>query len=126
MKKKVLIIENDKEIQDIVSYVIEMEGYLVEATRHDPNIKPINYHADLIILDEWINKKEGYMLCKELKAIEKLQNIPVIIFSTANDIEDIAKNCKADGFVRKPFDIDSLISEIKKFLPSKSPSKITW
>jgi len=60
---------------------------------------------------------EGPMLCKEIKAIERLAHIPVIIFSTAMDIEQIAATCKANGYVHKPFDLDTLITEVRKFLP---------
>jgi CheY-like chemotaxis protein len=58
--------------------------------------------ADLILLDEWVNKKEGQMLCKEIKTIKKLAQIPVIIFSTAMNIAEIASNCRANGYVHKP------------------------
>lgn len=116
MKKRVLIIENDREIKQIVTYILESEGYDVQGAQYDSAALP-HLKADLILLDEWINKREGHMLCKEIKAIEALQSVPVIIFSTAADIADIAKNCNADGFIKKPFDLDALISEVKKFLP---------
>lgn len=54
------------------------------------------------------------MLCKDIKAVHEIQHIPVIIFSTAHNIEEIAKTCKADGFVRKPFDFDDLTTEVAK------------
>jgi len=116
VKRKVLIIENDEEIKLIVTYVLELEGYEVEGARYD-SATLVKLKANLILLDEWVNKREGHMLCKEIKAIEALQAVPVVIFSTAPDIADIAKNCNADGFVHKPFDLDTLISVVKRFLP---------
>ncbi|MFD0795467.1 response regulator [Mucilaginibacter litoreus] len=116
MKKKVLIAEDDEDIRNIVGYILEDEGY--EVIGCDCTLRNIAaIQADLILLDEWINLKEGPMLCKEIKAIEQLEQVPVIIFSTSSDIAGIADNCKANGYVHKPFDLDKLISEVRKFLP---------
>lgn len=116
MKKKILIIENDADIRNVVTFILQQEGYEVRGSSYT-STDLLHANADLIVLDEWINKREGHMLCKEIKAIEMLNHIPVIIFSTAMDIADIAKVCLADGFVHKPFEIDALITEVKKFLP---------
>jgi DNA-binding response OmpR family regulator len=115
--KKILIVENDPAIQSLVALILENEGYMVEGTLHIPASEIAMKRPDLILLDEWINKREGHMLCKEIKAIENLRHIPVIIFSTASDIIDIVKNCGADGYVPKPFELDELVREIKKHLP---------
>jgi DNA-binding response OmpR family regulator len=116
MSKKVLIVENDEDIRDIVGVILENEGYEVAGCAYTlENLLAMT--ADLILLDEWVNQKEGPMLCKEIKAIERLAQIPVIIFSTAIDIAEIATNCSANGYVHKPFDLDMLTSEVRKFLP---------
>lgn len=125
MKKKVLIIENDQVIQEIVTYILESEGYEVTGVRYAPEHLE-NIHADLILLDEWINRREGHMLCKEIKTISALAKVPVIIFSTAANILDIVATCGADGYVQKPFNLDILLAEIQKFLPlSSSYSQLT-
>ncbi len=116
MRKKVLIVENDEDIRHIVGYILENEGYEVAGCAYTlENL--LTMTADLILLDEWVNQKEGLMLCKEIKAIERLAKVPVIIFSTAMDIADIATACKANGYVHKPFDLDTLTTEVRKFLP---------
>jgi len=116
MSKKVLIVENDEDIRDIVGVILENEGYEVAGCAYTlENL--LTMAADLILLDEWVNQKEGPMLCKEIKAVEKLAQIPVIIFSTAMDIEQIAQTCQANGYIHKPFDLDTLIFEVRRFLP---------
>jgi len=116
MRKRVLIVENDEDIRNIVGYILENEGYDVAGCAYTlENL--LTMTADLILLDEWVNQKEGPMLCKEIKAIEKLAHIPVIIFSTSTEIAEIALNCRANGYVHKPFDLDSLTAEVRKFLP---------
>ena len=111
-----LIAENDEDIRKLVSFILESEGYEVKSCPYTLENLLI-MEADLILLDEWVNFKEGPMLCKEIKAIERLAHVPVIIFSTASDIEQIAAACQANGYVHKPFDLDTLLAEVRKFLP---------
>ncbi|MEX8546294.1 MAG: PleD family two-component system response regulator [Mucilaginibacter sp.] len=108
MKKKVLIIENDRDIRDIISYVLEDNGYEVIVAEPRPVGRLHTYNPDLILLDEWLNEREGQLLCTELKDMHETKHVPVIILSTANNIEEIANICKAKGFVNKPFDLDEL------------------
>ena len=123
MKKKVLIIENDVQIRDIVGMILDAEGYETHSVPYAPeDIKQVN--ADLILLDEWINRADGHMLCKQLKSFSELAEVPVIIFSTADNIKDIVKTCGADGYVQKPFDLEVLLAEIMRLLPNAPVSSI--
>ncbi|WP_342648431.1 response regulator [Mucilaginibacter sp. CSA2-8R] len=115
-KKKVLLIEDNQDICEIVKWVLEQDGYTVNVTSHLPATNLAGFKADLIVLDEWVNNNEGHMLCKEIKAIHDLRHIPVVIFSTAIDIEELMQTCGADGFVRKPFDIGDLVIEVNRLL----------
>jgi DNA-binding response OmpR family regulator len=124
LKKKVLIIENDEQIKDIVTFILESEGFEVIGAKYAPDHLH-EIQADLILLDEWINITEGHMLCKQIKLISALAHVPVIIFSTAYNIKDIVKTCGADGYVQKPFELDNLMAEIKRFLTMGAESIIS-
>ena len=117
-KKRVLLIEDNDDISEIVRWVLEDEGYEVRTTRHLPVYELAKFKADLIVLDEWINDKEGHMFCSKIKALQELKHIPVIIFSTANNIEEIVRTCNANGFIRKPFDVEMLLAEVERCLPT--------
>ena len=67
---------------------------------------------DIILIDEVINSKPGHRLCHRIKQDKTLRHLPVIILSTANNIELIAKECNANDFVSKPFDMDELIAKV--------------
>src|SRR4051812_26484594 len=121
--KKVLIIEDDAGIQELISYLLEAEGFQVETAVHNLTTDYTSFQVDVILLDEWVNKKEGHMLCKEIKQVHEIQHIPIIIMSTATDIAEIAKNCSADGFISKPFDIEELTKEVKRVLKMEQTSK---
>jgi DNA-binding response OmpR family regulator len=116
VRKHILIIEDDEDIRNIAGFILESEGYRVSGC--SCQLEGLDtFKPDLILLDEWVNLKEGHMICKEIKTIQHLMHVPVIIFSTATDIAGIAANCKADGFVPKPFDLDMLLDEVRRCLP---------
>jgi two-component system phosphate regulon response regulator PhoB len=113
MKKRVLIIENDQDIRHIVEYILQEQGFetLSIPEPEDPS-KLIDFHADLILLDEFINSQPGHRLCRKIKNIPALVTTPVIILSTANDIELIVKECDANDHISKPFDVADLIDKV--------------
>lgn len=72
----------------------------------------ISFHPDLILLDEFINSKPGHRLCRRIKQVPHLAVIPVIILSTANNIELIAEECQANDFIRKPFEVADMVAKV--------------
>jgi DNA-binding response OmpR family regulator len=116
LKKKILIIEDDTSIREIISWLLEDEGYEVTGVNIGAANSFAGYQADLILLNEWVNQKEGHRLCEEIKQIHQLQHIPVIILSTSPFVERIAVECNAGGFIRMPFDLVQVITEVEKCL----------
>ncbi|MCQ6959167.1 response regulator [Mucilaginibacter aquariorum] len=113
MKKKVLIIENDQDIRELVTYILEAEGFNTMSTREPENLEQILlFGPNLILIDEFINNKPGHRLCHKIKQVSGLRDIPVIVLSTANDIELIATECQANGYIRKPFDGREIVDKV--------------
>jgi DNA-binding NtrC family response regulator len=117
MQKRVLIIENDRDIRDLVAMILEDEGF---ETLSMPEPKTlgvvVEFKPHLILIDEFINNKPGHRLCLRIKDSGLLKDIPVIIISTAMDIELIAKECKANDYLRKPFDVKEMVDTVVKAL----------
>lgn len=113
MKKKVLIIENDQDIRNIVEYILNEQGFetLSIPEPHDL-LEIIPFTPDVILLDEFINSRAGHRLCRKIKKISLLATVPVIILSTANDIELIATECDANDFIRKPFNVEDMVAKV--------------
>jgi len=113
LKKKILIIENDQDIRHIVAMIMEEEGFETLSTPEPKDLPAIiQFAPDVILLDEFINAQPGHRLCRKIKQIDGLKHIPVIILSTANDIELIAKECQANDHIRKPFDVEDLVTTV--------------
>lgn len=113
MKKKVLIIENDQDIRNIVEYILNEQGFeTLSIPEPDDLLEIIPFAPDVILLDEFINNRDGHRLCRKIKQIHALTTIPVIILSTANDIELIATECEANDYIRKPFDLEDMVGKV--------------
>ncbi|MDR6781956.1 two-component system phosphate regulon response regulator PhoB [Pedobacter africanus] len=117
MRKKVLIIENDQDIRHIVEFILEDHGFETLSMAEPQELSAIiPFAPDVILLDEFINSKPGHRLCRKIKQVPKLASIPVIILSTANDIELIAAECQANDHIAKPFNIDEVVSKVVRLV----------
>ncbi|WP_295721614.1 response regulator [Mucilaginibacter sp.] len=119
MAKKILVIEDDKDIRDTIVYVLEEEKYEVIASDNARILKRlVEIDPDLILLDNWLtdwkSDANGQQLSKGLKSDPATSGIPVIIVSAVNNIEEVSKAGEADGFLKKPFDLTELLHIVKK------------
>jgi len=113
MNKRVLIIENDQDIRLIVDYILQEQGFETLSIPEPQELWDLlSFRAHVILLDEFVNSQPGHRLCRKMKNIPELAAIPVIILSTANDIELIAKECEANDYIRKPFDIELMVDKV--------------
>ncbi|MFF5384442.1 MULTISPECIES: response regulator transcription factor [Bacteria] len=109
MQSKILVVENDQDILDIITIILEDQGYKVIASIYSSIIEDISIiQPDLIMLDHVVMNGSGSDICKEIKANPVTNNIPVILLSTAVGLQQITEDACADGFIEKPFDIDYL------------------
>jgi two-component system phosphate regulon response regulator PhoB len=120
MAKKILVIEDDKDIRDTIVYILEEEGYDVISSGDSKILKKINEHdPHLILMDNWLTEwksdANGQQLSKELKTDPKTNHIPVIIISAVSNIKEIAEEGLADSYLKKPFDMSELLRVVKKF-----------
>lgn len=121
MAKKILLIEHDADVQNIIRYILEDEGYTVSSMESPDDLALIvHQQPDLVLIDEWLAVQPGHRLCLRIKEFELLNHVPVIILSTAPHIEEIMAECHADAFVRKPFDLNELLEKVRMQLGSRS------
>jgi len=113
--KEIVIIENDREILEIMEYILIEQGYNVIAVLNETDLLSI-VKPDLILLDNWLNGRSGHDICIELKQDLATSAIPVILISAGNNLDEVAKSCQADSYINKPFDIEDLITEVNKHL----------
>ncbi|WP_312697944.1 MULTISPECIES: response regulator [Sphingobacterium] len=120
VNKKILIFDDDQHVLEIFTIVLEDMGYIVEQSRtsHDVLDKVTSFQPDLIFMDNWIPDIGGVAATQILKSNPLYRDIPVILVSANSDIEFLASQAKANSFLSKPFDLDSLEGIVKNVLSS--------
>lgn len=115
MKKCILIFDDDQEILFVCKLILEKHNYRVETrVRCDNIIGDIRLvKPDMILMDLWIPEIGGEKTVNLVKNNEETQHIPIILFSANAEIEEICNKAKANGFLKKPFEIASLLQIVE-------------
>lgn len=114
--KTILIVEDDKDINEMLQKVLKINGYNIKSAYSGTEALLLhNSDVDLIILDLMLPGKSGEEIISELK---KIKNVPVIVTSAINDIDKKLDlfNLGADDYVTKPFNNEELLARIKVHL----------
>ncbi|MGV3687195.1 MAG: response regulator [Daejeonella sp.] len=115
-KRKILVVDDDLDILEIIGLILESEGYEVELMSNGQEIFEhiTQFSPDLIILDVMLGNMDGREICNNIKNTRDTLHIPIIMISaTHNMAESLRKNCQPDDFLEKPFDIVSLINKVE-------------
>ena len=120
MAKKILIMEDEKILQDLLKKKLEKEGHDVLAVDDgEEGLKVIgDYMPDLLLLDIMMPKVDGFEVLEKIKKDEILSSIPVIIISNSGQPVEIKRAISlgiADYIVKVDFDPDEVIEKVKKF-----------
>lgn len=117
MRKRILIIEDDEDILEILSFILTEEGYDVSTLTDGGAIDTIARDIpDLIVCDIWLPHRKGTEICKILKTDPATSKIPFILISTTMNLPQIARDCGADAHVEKPFHIQEMVNIVKAYL----------
>jgi CheY-like chemotaxis protein len=120
---RILIIEDSKATSVVLKEVLESEGHtILLAGDGVAGIALVRREKpDLVLLDLLLPKLNGYEVCNTIKRDNATRHIPVLIISTMDSPESVekAKLCGAKDFIRKPYDLDDLLREIRRLLPEK-------
>jgi CheY-like chemotaxis protein len=110
MTKKVFIFDDNIDILELCTLILEDAGYEIKtsSTSNEIVAQVSAYMPDLIFMDNWLPDVGGIGATQELKKHPELKHIPVIYFSANNDVSILAKKAGADSYLSKPFDIQTL------------------
>lgn len=128
-KKKILIIEDEKDLRFFIAQALKNEGFeVLEAINGEEGMEILKKEKpDLILLDLILPGMSGYEFLEMIKKDSKLETIPVIILSNLGQEEEIERGLKLgaiDFLIKANFSLDEIVEKIKKFfLESKDPKK---
>lgn len=126
-KEIILVVDDEEDILELVSYNLAKEGYKIE--KADSGEKAIaaakSAMPNLILLDIMLPNIDGLEVCRRLKADTKTRHIPIVMLSAKGEDADIVSGLElgAEDYITKPFSPRVLIARVRAILRRKKPSE---
>jgi two-component system phosphate regulon response regulator PhoB len=127
-KKQVLIIEDDRDILQVLETVLTYNEFEVNGINRTDDIYETikKYKPDLVLTDYLLSGLNGGKICQLIKSNKDTCHIPVMLISAYPALATSFGNFGFDAFINKPFDINDLVAKIKQLLGKKSkPSSVS-
>jgi len=116
--KRLLIVDDDKQIRELLSFDISQSGYIVDTAidGQEGLKKALENNFDLILLDVMMPKMNGYEVCKNIRIAKP--DIPILMLTAKGTIEDKTQgfDCGADDYLIKPFEVQEVLLRIRALL----------
>jgi DNA-binding response OmpR family regulator len=117
MSKKILIVEDDEPVLDVLEQMLQAAGYQTESYTDGNAIFEGKFNLpDLFLVDKQLSGIDGLDLCSYLKIRDVTSTIPVVMISASPNVAILARHMGADDFIEKPFDRKTLLEAIQKHL----------
>lgn len=116
--KKILVVDDDPSILEVLQMMLEEEQYMIETTAISEEIyqRVDDFRPNLILLDVLMTGIDGRIIARTLKQQRHTQHIPIIMLSATPTVEEAARDSGGDEFLAKPFEIDELLMLIERHL----------
>ncbi|MFD2146242.1 response regulator transcription factor [Mucilaginibacter antarcticus] len=117
--KKILVVDDDEDIVEIVSYILKEKGYQVMAlTSGEAVLQTIQlFHPDLVLMDVMLAGMDGRAICTNIKEDKNNVSLPVILISATHDLaKSLTQQGAPNDFLAKPFDVDILLLKVEQQL----------
>jgi len=123
-KRKVLVVDDDAEIVELIVDVLDRDGRFDTETAssgYEAGIATERFRPELILLDYMLPDVNGNIVCQAIRGNPEFENIKIIIVSGVVKRDEIAQLIKsgAEDFIRKPFDVTELTGKITAVLQMK-------
>ncbi|RYE36310.1 MAG: response regulator [Sphingobacteriaceae bacterium] len=126
MIKKVLVLDDDPGILEVMQEALSYEGFEVKILEETDDIIALihSYQPDVFITDFLLKGINGGELCKKIKTTTATSHTPVVIFSAYNKVLQSLGYYDCDAFIPKPFDLKELIDVVKNLSDNNLKTRI--
>ena len=119
-RERILVVEDEKDIQELIRYNLEKEGYRVTcvATGEDAIKTCTTSPPDLVILDLMLPGIDGLTVCKEMRGQMRTKSVPIVMLTAKSEEVDVVTGLEvgADDYITKPFSPRVLLARIRAVL----------
>jgi two-component system, OmpR family, alkaline phosphatase synthesis response regulator PhoP len=127
-KARILVVEDEEEIMELVTYNLSREGYIVDAVASGEDaIRSVNARPpDLLLLDLMLPGVDGLEVCKYVKGNNTTRDIPIIMLTARSEEADVVTGLElgADDYITKPFSRRVLLARVKAVLRRKAEEDV--
>ena len=122
---RILLVEDEENIKDVIKLNLELEGYEIVATDNGKEALKLTrgQHFDLLILDVMLPEVDGYQICEQVRLTNR--EVPIIFLTAKDAAQDRITGLKkgADDYLTKPFNLEELLLRVQNLIKrtSKSP-----
>ncbi len=120
MPTRIMTVDDDIDILELVSETLALEGYeVIQALSGEEALEKLEReHVDLILLDIMMPGMGGFEACDKIKSNKEISHIPILMLTAKHDSEYHldAITVDADGYITKPFDSDYLLKKVSEHL----------
>lgn len=128
MARKILIVEDEAPIREMLAFVMEQHGYQpVEAGDFDKALEAVcEPYPDMVLLDWMLPGGSGIQLAKQLKSQDHTRHIPIIMLTARSEEEDKIRGLEvgADDYITKPFSPKELMARMRAVFRRVSPTSL--
>jgi len=120
MKPRILIIDDDPAIVELVAVNLEMAGY--DISRAEDGVKAqalaVQLLPDLIMLDLMLPRVDGFTVCQRIRRDERTSDIPILMLTALGQTQDKVDgfNAGADDYLTKPFELEEMLARVRALL----------
>ena len=129
MNGKIVIIEDEPSIIQLVQHNLEKNGFLVSSSLNgNDGLKELKkFQPDLLLLDWMLPDLSGIEICKNIRKDNSFKNLPVIMLTAKGEEEDKIKGLDSgvDDYLTKPFSFNELMARIKAVLRRSNPNTVS-
>lgn len=123
-KSKILIVDDDENISELIALYLEKEGYGTKSVNNGNTAVEVfkSYMPNLVILDLMLPGRDGFDVCKDIRQIS---TVPIIMLTAKGETFDkiLGLELGADDYMVKPFDTKELTARVKAVLRRYTPKK---
>lgn len=123
IKEKLLIIEDEADIRELIAFNLDLCGYevLKAADGQEGLDKALKERPDLILLDLMLPGMDGFEVCRKIRQRDEIRNCPIVMLTARSEDENMVKGLElgADDYITKPFSPQVLVARVKAVLRRK-------
>jgi CheY-like chemotaxis protein len=116
VSKRVLIVEDEQDVADLVADVLDLEGFQaqVAASGESALDDALTFHPDVVLLDLMMPGVDGFEVARRLHAHPETKALPIVVMTAMHDPQARAEEVGTSLFLAKPFDIGDLIQTVER------------